>query len=84
MQFSNKHELNTSNESTDSSMDKSVISRCFTSGSVNAHGMDMIDGVPKSNYGNVPIGLLKCTVCDSTMTDGPVRFLCNNLIVGLD
>ena len=77
-QFSNNHELNTSNESNDSSMDKSVISRCFTSGSGHTHGMDMIEGVPNGNYENVPIGLLKCTVCDSTMTDGPVRFPCNN------
>ena len=61
-------------------MDKSVISRCFASGSGHAHGMDIIEGVPNVNHENVPIGLLKCTVCDSTMTDGPVRFPWKDLI----
>ena len=23
-------------------------------------------------YDNIPVGLLKCTLCESTMTDGPV------------
>ena len=26
-----------------------------------------------SPYDNIPVGLLKCTICESTMTDGPVR-----------
>lgn len=31
-------------------------------------------------YSNIPLGLLKCTICDMTMSDGPVslyRSLCH-------
>ena len=28
-----------------------------------------------SSYDDIPVGLLKCTLCESTMTDGPVRII---------
>ena len=37
----------------------------------NPSAKDEVSG-PEGPYSNIPIGLLKCTICDMTMSDGPV------------
>lgn len=80
---SNNIQIETSNQNFNTTIQRAVNASEATkykAANVNAHGMDVEETRTRirnngegsgavGTYENIPIGLLKCTICDSTMTD---------------